>query len=223
MKLFQLSSSLLIFVTLLNSVCANPVISSISPTILPIFGATLTIAGTGFHSQTITYVQIGSLPQATSFTVNSDTQIVATFSASIQEYANQNVFVAWGTTSYTELTSAVSYVKPVITSVSCVGNSYMNSWQANTITINGAHFGTSASAYTYVQLGSFPVASSFTVVSDTQMTALFHGTGYDTAKQNLYVAWGSSAYAELVSAICWCCDGVGSCGSNTCYNSPCYL
>jgi hypothetical protein len=58
------------------------------------------------------------------------------------------------------------------------------------------------------------VATSFVKNSDTQivvdnthMTASFTPTGFDTAKQTLFVAWPSSNYVQLNNAICWCYDG----------------
>lgn len=207
---------------------ANPVISSVSPRTAPIFGQTFTIAGSGFTSQTITYVQIGTLPVATSFSVNSDTQIVATFAAVRANYNNLNAVVAWGTSAFTQLTNAVTYAQPVITSVLCSGDNYMPSDTASTITITGSHFGTATSAFTYVQIGAYPISPSFSVVDDSHITALFHGTGFDTAMQNVFVAWDDingnpGPYAEKTSCICWCCTGDPACGGvMTCYNSPCF-
>ncbi|MEU8569589.1 IPT/TIG domain-containing protein [Streptomyces pathocidini] len=135
-----------------------PVITSISPISGPLAGGnTVTITGTGFTSATA--VSFGGTP-ATSFTVNSATQITATAPAHAAGSVNLTVTGPGGTSNAVVYT----YVgAPVLTSL--VPNSGPAAG-GNTVTINGTGF-TGASA---VNFGPNP-ATSFTIVSPTQITA----------------------------------------------------
>jgi hypothetical protein len=224
MRSFSIIFAFLATIFFVSTALANPTITSVSPTTLPIFGATITITGSGFNSILVVYVQIGALPIATSFVKSSDTQISATFAAVGQSYSSRSVFVGYGAPNYVQLTNAVSYSQPSITSVLWNGQNYMPSYQTNTVTIHGDYFGTSTSVYSYVQFGTYPIATAFSVLSNTQMTATFDALWTNSNKENLYLAWGSGPYSELVGAFCWCCDG----NSEFCYYedacvlSPCY-
>jgi hypothetical protein len=201
---------------------ANPAITSVLPTTGQIFGTTITITGTGFNSQTITYVQIGSLPVATSFVKNSDTQIVATFAGVGSAYSSLSLFVGWGTTSYAQLSNSFAYIFPSISSAhNSGGTNYLPSYGSSTLTIVGDNFGHSSGAYSYVQLGAYPVATSFAVVDNQHMTATFTAPG-ETSKQTIFVAWPGGNYVQLNNDMCWCYDG-GLGGSSNCAGSPCFL
>ncbi|MFI1963269.1 beta strand repeat-containing protein [Streptomyces pathocidini] len=134
-----------------------PVITSISPTSGPLAGGnTVTITGTGFTSATA--VSFGGTP-ATSFTVNSATQITATAPAHAAGSVNLTVTGPGGTSNAVVYT----YVgAPVLTSL------VPNSGPAvggNVITINGSGF----TGATQVLFGGTPAA--FTIISPTQIQA----------------------------------------------------
>ena len=135
-----------------------PVVTAISPALGPATGGTqVTITGAGFTAATA--VMFGST-KAASFTVVSDTQITATSPAG-KAVADVTVTTAIGT-SATVAADQFSYM-PGITTVS---PSFGTPAGATAVTITGAGF-TGATA---VNFGSTP-AASFTVVSDTQITA----------------------------------------------------
>ncbi len=137
----------------------TPTVTAVSPASGPIAGGTsVTITGTGFL--TTTAVKFGSTA-ATSYTVNSDTQITATSPA--QSAGVVNVVVTNSTGSGT-LTNGFTYdATPTVTSISPIAGLPAG---GTVVTITGTGFLTS----TVVKFGS-TAAASFTVNSDTQITA----------------------------------------------------
>ena len=142
-------------------------VTSVSPVAgAPAGGNTVTINGTAFTGATA--VQFGSMA-ATSFTVVSATQITATAPA---ESAGQiNITVTAGGTSPTSAADYYTFVSspPTVTAVSPIVGPLGG---GNTVTITGTGFtdGGLVNA-TAVLFGSTP-ATSFHLVSDTEITAV---------------------------------------------------
>ena len=139
-------------------------LTSVTPNQGPQPGAN-TVILTGGHFTGASVVSFGATA-ATSFTVNSDTQITATVPAGTGT-VNVTVTTAGGTSNAV----AYTYVAvPVLTSLSPNQGPLVG---GNTVILTGSHF-TSASA---VKFGA-TAATSFTVNSDTQITATVPaGTG----------------------------------------------
>ncbi|MBF6356046.1 IPT/TIG domain-containing protein [Nocardia higoensis] len=145
---------------------AAPVVASLDPTAGPETGGTVvTITGTGLSGATA--VSFGATP-ATSFIVVSDTQITAIAPAGT---GVQLVTV----TTVGGTSSGVSYTYVAVPSVSGISPEEGPTVGGTVVTITGTGF-TGASA---VSFGATP-ATSFTVVSDTQITAVAPaGTGVE--------------------------------------------
>jgi hypothetical protein len=140
-----------------------PTITGISPTSGPTAGGTtVTITGSGFTGTT--KVRFGSV-LATSFTVVSDGQVTAVSPAHAAGAQNV-VVVAPGGTSTTVPVDMFTFQAPVpaITAISPTSGTTAG---GTTITITGSGF----TGATVVRFG-WTVASSFTVDSDTQITAV---------------------------------------------------
>ncbi|MFE1173966.1 IPT/TIG domain-containing protein [Streptomyces sp. NPDC058773] len=153
------------FVTYTYVTAPVPSLTSVSPNSGPAAGGTVvTLSGSGFSGATA--VQFGGVPA--SFTVNSSTQITATAPAG-SGTVQVTVTTPGGTSSGVPFTY-VSAPVPVLTSVS------PNSGPAaggTTVTLTGTGLATA----TAVRFG-VTSATSFTVVSDTQITAVAPpGTG----------------------------------------------
>ncbi|MEU4341558.1 IPT/TIG domain-containing protein [Nocardia sp. NPDC023852] len=142
-----------------------PTITSLSPTSGPASGnTTVTITGTGFVP-IVTTVKFGTV--ATSFTVNSPTQITA-----IAPPGTGTVQVTV-TTSGGGTSNGVPYTYLPVPSLSSVNPTQGPSTGGNTVTLTG----TGLTGATAVSFGSTS-ATSFTVNSDTQITAVAPaGTG----------------------------------------------
>ncbi|MGO4648004.1 IPT/TIG domain-containing protein, partial [Nocardia sp. 2YAB30] len=141
-----------------------PSLSSLSPTLGPIAGGTsVTITGTGLTGATA--VNFGATP-ATSFTVNSATQITAVAPA-----GTGAVLVTVTTAGGVSNGQLYTYVAlPALISLSPVAGPVAG---GTTVTLTG----TGLTGATAVTFGATP-ATSFTVNSDTQITAVAPaGTG----------------------------------------------
>ncbi|MGY2154529.1 IPT/TIG domain-containing protein, partial [Nocardia gipuzkoensis] len=138
--------------------CAMPTITSISPTSGPTTGGTsVTITGTGFTGPTT--VRFGST--ATTFTMNSPTQITAIAPAGSAGTVQVTVTTAAGTSN------GVSYTYLPVPSLSSVSPSQGATSGGTTVTLTGSGL----TGVTSVNFGATP-ATSFTVNSDTQITAV---------------------------------------------------
>ncbi|MGV9823583.1 IPT/TIG domain-containing protein [Nocardia xishanensis] len=154
-----------------------PTLTSISPNSGPVTGGTtVTLTGTGFTGATA--VRFGILP-ATSFTVNSDTQITAVTPVGLGTVA-VTVTTAGGTSNGVPYT----YV-PLPILISLIPNSG-SSAGGTTVTLTGVGL----TGATGVNFGSTP-ATSFTVVSDTQITAVAPA-GVGTVQVTVTTAAGTS-------------------------------
>ncbi len=157
-----------------------PFITSVSPNIGPMSGgAPVTISGTGFASTTS--VRFGGTP-TTSFTVVSDTVISAMTPPGLPESVDVAVSTPYGTFI---ATGWYTYVMPpwVIT----VSPSFGPVAGGNTVNIPGFRF----SGATAVTFGTTP-ATSFTVVSDTQITATAPAGPAGTVDVTVTAAGGTS-------------------------------
>lgn len=139
---------------------AAPTISAISPNSGSTAGGTSVVI-TGTNLTGATSVNFGSVA-ASSFTVNSATQITAVAPAGSAGSVSLSVTTAGGTATST---GAFTYTVPAPV-VSSVSPNVGTVWGSSTITITGSGF-TGATAVTF---GTTP-ASSFTVISDTQISA----------------------------------------------------
>ncbi|MGO4649606.1 IPT/TIG domain-containing protein [Nocardia sp. 2YAB30] len=154
-----------------------PTLTSISPNSGPVTGGTtVTLTGTGFTGATSVF--FGILP-ATSFTVNSDTQITAVTP------------VGLGTVPVTVTTAggrsnAVSYTYVLLPILLSLIPSSGPSAGGTTVTLTGVGL----SGATGVSFGATP-ALSFTVVSDTQITAVAPA-GLGTVQVTVTTAAGTS-------------------------------
>jgi len=137
---------------------STPTLTAINPNQGPTSGATsVTLTGTALT--TATAVKFGTT-NATSFTVLSDTTVVATAPAG--SGAVQVTAVTPGGTS-----NGVTYTYRAVPTVSSVSPNQGTVTGGTSVTLTGAHF-VSATA---VKFGGV-AATSFTVVSDTQITAV---------------------------------------------------
>ena len=141
---------------------AAPTVTSLSPTSGPAAGGTsVTITGTGLAGATA--VHFGAA-NATSFTVNSSTQITATAPAGASGTVDLTVTTVGGT-STTSAADQYTYVAaPTVTSVNPAGGPLAG---GTSVVITGTGF-TGATA---VHFGAAN-ATSFTVNSSTQITAV---------------------------------------------------
>ncbi|WP_051020939.1 IPT/TIG domain-containing protein, partial [Nocardia araoensis] len=141
-----------------------PTITSLSPTSGPTTGGTsVTITGTGFGGPTT--VRFGST--ATTFTLDSATQITAVALAGSVGTVQVTVTNSGGTSN------GVAYTYVAVPALNSITPNQGSTAGGTTVTLNGSGF-TGATAVTF---GSTP-ATSFTVVSDTQITAVTPpGTG----------------------------------------------
>ncbi|UKZ03005.1 IPT/TIG domain-containing protein (plasmid) [Streptomyces viridifaciens] len=139
---------------------AAPVLSGVSPNQGPTFGGnTVTLTGTGFTGATA--VAFGAAAAA-AFTVVSPTQITAVAPAGSAGPVGVTVTTPGGAST---LASAYFYVAaPVLTGVTPAAGPLAG---GNTVTLTGTHLVEA----TAVRFASTP-AGAFTVVSDTQITAV---------------------------------------------------
>ncbi|MFL6116906.1 MAG: IPT/TIG domain-containing protein [Catenulispora sp.] len=139
---------------------AVPTLTSLTPNQGTVAGGTsVTLAGTHFVSATA--VKFGGVA-ATSFTVVSDTQITAVAPAGTAGPVTATVTTVGGTS-----TDTVYYYYIAVPTISGVAPIQGPAAGGTSITLTGAHFVTA----TAVKFGS-TAATSFTVVSDTQITAV---------------------------------------------------
>ncbi|MFJ5801520.1 IPT/TIG domain-containing protein [Streptomyces decoyicus] len=139
---------------------AAPILSGVSPNQGPTSGGN-TVTLTGANLTGATAVTFGATP-ATSFTVVSPTQITAVVPAATAGPIGVTVTTPGGTST---LPSAYFYVStPVLTGVAPPSGPLSG---GNTVTLTGVHL----IEATAVRFGT-TAASAFTVVSDTQITAV---------------------------------------------------
>ncbi|HEY3815345.1 MAG TPA: IPT/TIG domain-containing protein, partial [Caulobacteraceae bacterium] len=141
-----------------------PVVSAISPTTGPTAGGT-SVTITGSNLTGATSVLFGSVA-ATSFTVNSATQVTAVAPAGSAGVVDVTVATASGT-SATSTVDRFTYAAGSAPVVSALSPTSGTTAGETSVTITGSGF-TGASA---VKFGA-TAASSFTVVSDTQITGI---------------------------------------------------
>jgi hypothetical protein len=145
---------------------AAPTVTGINPTSGPASGGiSVTITGTGFNG--VTGIAFGSTA-ASNFTVNSDTQIMATSPVANLSGAVDVTVTTPNGTSATSNADQFTYLTPTalptMTSISPTSGPIGGS---TSVTITGAGF----TGATEVNFGSI-AASSFNVDSDTQITAV---------------------------------------------------
>jgi hypothetical protein len=139
----------------------TPTVTSVSPNVGNTAGGTsVTITGTSFTGAT--QVQFGAT-NATSFTVNSATQITATAPAEVAGTVHVTVTNPGGTSSTSSSDQFTYYNTPTVTNVSPNGGTIAG---GTSVTITGTSF----TGATQVQFGATN-ATSFTVDSATQITA----------------------------------------------------
>ncbi|MEV0033900.1 IPT/TIG domain-containing protein [Nocardia sp. NPDC050793] len=154
-----------------------PTLTSISPTSGPVTGGTtVTLTGTGFTGATAVF--FGILP-ATSFTVNSDTQITAVAPIGLGTVP-VTVTTAGGTSN------GVLYTYVLLPILLLLIPNSGPSAGGTTVTVTGVGL----SGATGVSFGATP-ATSFTVVSDTQITAV-SPAGVGTVPVTVTTAAGTS-------------------------------
>ncbi len=140
---------------------AAPAISSVSPSSGPAAGGTsVTIAGSGFTGATD--VSFGGTPAA-SYTVDGDAQITATSPAHLAGTVDVSVTGPGGTSAISGADEFTFVATPTITSVSPTSGPDAG---GTSVTITG----TGLTGATDVSFGA-TAAASFTVDSDTQITA----------------------------------------------------
>ena len=153
---------------------AAPVVTAMSPTSGPVSGGTkVTITGTGFTGATT--VMFGSL--SATFKIKNDQTIVATAPARANPTNVQMTVTTTGGTSATSTASKYTYAAaPTITSLTPTSGPRAG---GTTVTIKGTGF-TGATVVTFGKLD----ATSYTVVSDTKITAVApaHAAGVITVR-----------------------------------------
>jgi hypothetical protein len=165
---------------------AAPTVTGVSTNSGPTAGGTsVAITGTGFTGATA--VSFGPLKAA--FTVNSDTQITATSPAQCSGTVDVTVTSAGGT-STTSSADRFTYTAPlpVVSSINPNSGSFKGGTQ---VTIAGSGF----TCATAVRFGTV-TASSFTVNSDTQITAISPYELATTVDVTVTTAGGTSAISS---------------------------
>ena len=161
-----------------------PVVTAISPTSgSTTGGTTVTVTGSGFTGATA--VDFGPTP-ATTFTVISDTQITAT--APAQSAGSRNIFVVTAGGTSTGVAADLFTYKPPPPVVTAISPTSGSTTGGTTVTVTGSGF-TGATA---VDFGPTP-ATTFTVISDTQITAT--APAQSAGSRNIFVvtAGGTSS------------------------------
>lgn len=137
-----------------------PTIASYSPT-SAISGSTVTITGSGFTDGTVTGVSFNSIA-ASSYNVVSNTKLTAVVpngatTGTLQVSTNHGN----ATTSFTEGPPTIASISP------------SNATPGQTVTITGYGFtdGT-VTGVTFTPVGNVPLTASYTIVSNTSMTAV---------------------------------------------------
>lgn len=162
---------------------AAPTVTGVSPNVGPVAGGTVvTITGTGFTGATA--VLFGQTA-ATSFTVNSDTQITATAPAGSAGGAPILVFTPIGSSLNSIPVSYVYETAPVVQSVSPFTGSTAGGTR---VTINGSGF----LGATAVNFGSTP-ATSFTVLANDEIFAIPPAHSPGTVQITVTTPGGTSA------------------------------
>jgi hypothetical protein len=157
-------------------------VMAVAPASGPLGGGTsVTITGAGFTGAT--QVSFGSVP-ATSFTVNSDTQITAVAPSQTAGRVDLTVTGSGGT-SDTSSADYFTYVAPP--AIPGISPSSGPTSGGTSVTITGDNF-TGATA---VMFGNYP-ASSFSIVSSTQITATAPPEAAGTVDVTVTTAGGSS-------------------------------
>ncbi len=164
-----------------------PTVTGVAPSSgLPAGGTTVTVTGVGFTGAT--RVRFGSVA-ATGFLVVSDTQITATSPAQPAGGHNVTVTTALGTSgSVTADKFTYQLPLPAPPSVTGVAPSSGPPAGGTTVTVTGVGF----TGATRVRFGSV-VASSFVVVSDTQITAVSPAQAAGRHNITVTTAGGNSA------------------------------
>ncbi len=140
---------------------SQPVVSGVSPNEGPVAGGT-SVTITGGNLTGATEVDFGSTP-ATGVVVSSDTQITATAPSGTAGTVDVTVMTAGGTS---EAVAADEFTYVALPSVSGVSPAVGPTTAGTVVTLTGTAF----TAATSVFFGS-AAATSFTVLSDTQITA----------------------------------------------------
>jgi hypothetical protein len=147
---------------------ALPTVTGVSPAAGPTAGGnTVTITGTGFQNifgfPGVSTVDFGSV-QASSFTVDSDTQLTATVPAGAAGTVDVTLLTWLGATTATSAADQYAYLPvPAVTGVSPGSGLSVG---GNTVTVTGTGF-TDATAVDFGQ----NAAANVTVNSDTSITA----------------------------------------------------
>lgn len=159
---------------------AAPLVTALSPSQGPVNGGTtVTVTGSGFTGASA--VLFGSVP-ATSFTVLSPTQLTAVTPPQTAGPVSVSVVTPAGT--YTGGPVFFYLDAPVLTSIS---PSTGPTAGGTAVTLTGSHL----IEATAVRFGTTP-ASSFTVVSDTQVTAVAPAEPAGTVQMTVTTAGGTS-------------------------------
>lgn len=160
---------------------AAPTITSLSPSQGPETGGTaVTITGTGFTGASS--VSFAGTP-ATSFTVVSDTQIVATAPVGTAGSVDVTVATTGGISADTAADNYTYVAAPTITTLSPTAGPTAG---GNSVTITGTGFTTA----TTVSFGGIPTA--FAVVSDTQIVAISPAGTVGTVDVSVTTVGGSA-------------------------------
>jgi hypothetical protein len=163
----------------------TPAVTAVSPNTGTTAGSQIvTITGTSFSGATA--VKFGSTA-ATSFTINSDTQITATAPAGSAGTVDIKVTTNNGTSSAVTA-DHFTYLSTAAPAVTSLGTTSGTTAGGTSVVINGTNF-TSASA---VMFGSFP-AASFTVNSSTKITATSPAEPTGTVDVTVTTPSGTSA------------------------------
>jgi hypothetical protein len=165
-----------------------PTVTSISPTSGPQGGGTtVTITGSDFTGATA--VEFGTRA-ATNVTVNSDTQITASSPASLIAGVVNITITGPDGTSALATAARFTYIAPP--SISSISPASGYTTGGTTVTITGSHL-TGATA---VSFGSV-AAASYTVDSDTQITAVSPARSAGTVDITVVGPGGTSATSSL--------------------------
>ena len=169
-----------------------PTVTAVSPNAGPLAGGTsITLTGTNLNGATA--VAFGATA-ALDFTVVSATQITATAPAGTSGVSDIRVTTPYGTsaTSSADQFTYADAAAPAVTAVSVTGTTFPSGPMAGgtTVVLTGSGF----SNATQVQFGD-AVATSFTINSDTQLTATAPAHAAATLSVSVVTPYGTSAPA----------------------------
>ena len=179
---------------------AEPVITSVSPSWVPLAGGVITLTGTNMdaHCGAYTYVQIGTKTPTGLVAICQPTYVtVYMYPVASNSGGMQPVYLAWGGGAYTELIDSCEFRTPTLTSVT----GSIDALSGGRITVTGSNWASTSGGcfFNYVSVQFGVASTSWIACESTYMIAALppgQASGATT-----YVSWGTSGwYIALITS-----------------------